>query len=237
MTATQDNADPLEVGKFDALASRWWDPEGDFKPLHQLNPVRLGYVADRAELSGAAVLDVGCGGGILTESLAKAGASVTGIDMAENVLAVARLHQQVSGLTDIRYELSSAESLAAIEAGRYDVVTCMEVLEHVPDPVSLIRACARLTRPGGTLFFSTLNRTLKAYVMAIIGAEYVLSMLPKGTHEYAKFIRPSELRRWGSNAGLEYADLAGLSYAPLAQRFSLTDDVAVNYLMQFRAPA
>ena len=236
MTATQDNADPVEVSKFDALASRWWDPEGDFKPLHQLNPVRLAFVADRAELNGAQVLDVGCGGGILSESLAESGASVTGIDMAENVLAVARLHQQVSGLHDIRYALSSAEDLAAAEPGHYDVVTCMEVLEHVPDPVSLVAACARLTRPGGAVFFSTLNRTPKAYLMAIVGAEYVLSMLPKGTHEYAKFIRPSELRRWGVNAGLEFADMAGLSFAPLTQQFALTDDVAVNYLMQFRVP-
>jgi 2-polyprenyl-6-hydroxyphenyl methylase/3-demethylubiquinone-9 3-methyltransferase len=230
------NADPAEVGKFDALASRWWDPHGDFKPLHQLNPVRLAFVAERVELAGASVLDVGCGGGILSESLARAGAKVTGIDMADNVLTVARLHQQVSNLPDIRYAHSSAEQLAATETGRYDVVTCMEVLEHVPDPVSLIGACARLARPGGNLFFSTLNRTPKAYLLAILGAEYVLSMLPKGTHEYAKFIRPSELRRWGAGAGLDFAAIAGLTFSPLNQHFSLTDDVGVNYLMHFRVP-
>jgi 2-polyprenyl-6-hydroxyphenyl methylase/3-demethylubiquinone-9 3-methyltransferase len=230
------NADPSEVGKFDALASRWWDPEGDFKPLHQLNPVRFAYVSDRVELVERKIVDVGCGGGILSESLARAGAHVTGIDMAENVLAVARLHQQVSGLKDIRYLKSSAEQLADEQPGQYDVVTCMEVIEHVPDPASLVQACRQLLRPGGSVFFSTLNRTPKAYAIAILGAEYVLSMLPRGTHEYEKFIKPSELRRWAQSSGLAFDNISGLSYSLLSREFALSDDVAVNYLMHFSLP-
>jgi 2-polyprenyl-6-hydroxyphenyl methylase/3-demethylubiquinone-9 3-methyltransferase len=237
MSAQTQNTDQAEIRKFDALASRWWDPEGEFKPLHQLNPVRLGYIAERCELDGATVLDIGCGGGILTESMARSGATATGIDMADNVLAVAKLHQQVSQLEDIRYLHTSAEQLAEAEAGCYDVVTCMEVLEHVPDPVSLIAACHALARPGGTVFFSTINRNPKAYLVAILGAEYVLSLLPRGTHEYEKFIRPSELRRWATASQLTFADLTGLSYSPLGRKFFLSDNSDVNYLMQFNVPA
>jgi len=230
------NVDDDEVRKFDQLASRWWDPHGEFKPLHLLNPLRTGYVAERATLAEAQVLDVGCGGGLLSESLAQLGAQVTGIDMAPGPLAVARLHQQKSGLESIRYLESTAESLAEAEPGAFDVVTCMEVIEHVPDPASLIAACATLLRPGGQIFFSTLNRTPQAFLLAIVGAEYVLGMLPRGTHEYEKFIRPSELRSWASDAELSFVDIRGITYHPLGDRFSLGSDVAVNYLMHFTRP-
>ncbi|NND53833.1 MAG: bifunctional 2-polyprenyl-6-hydroxyphenol methylase/3-demethylubiquinol 3-O-methyltransferase UbiG [Gammaproteobacteria bacterium] len=235
--ATDDNVDDGEIRKFDALASRWWDPEGEFKPLHRLNPLRAGYVTERAAVDGQPVLDVGCGGGLLTEALAQAGGEVTGIDMAPAPLQVAKLHQHKSGLDSIRYLETHAEALAEQETGRYAVVTCMEVIEHVPDPQSLITACAALTRPGGDVFFSTLNRNLKAFMLAIVGAEYVLNMLPKGTHEYSKFIRPSELRRWARAADLEFADITGLTYHPISGEFSLGSDVDVNYLMHFRKPA
>ncbi len=237
MNAANHNVDQQEIRKFDELASRWWDPNGEFKPLHRLNPLRTGYVADRTRLRGKHLLDVGCGGGLLSESLARAGADVTGIDMAAGPLAVAKLHQHKSGLEQIRYLETHAEALAADEAASFDVLTCMEVIEHVPDPASLIAACAQLVRPGGQLFFSTLNRTPKAFALAIVGAEYIMRMLPKGTHEYEKFIRPSELRRWAVDAGLHFEGISGISYHPLTEQFSLGDDVDVNYLMHFSRPA
>jgi len=237
MNSAANNYDEREIGKFDELANRWWDPTGEFKPLHQLNPVRTRYVTDRAHVESQPVLDVGCGGGLLTEALATAGANVTGIDMAPGPLSVARLHQHKSGLENIRYLQTHAEALAADEAEQFAVVTCMEVIEHVPDPGSLITACAELTRPGGDLFFSTLNRNLKSFLLAIVGAEYVMNMLPKGTHEYDKFIKPSELRRWAREAGLELRDISGISYNPVNGVFTLGDDVDVNYLMHFRKPA
>lgn len=236
MTTKTANVDPAEVKKFDDLASRWWDPEGEFKPLHQLNPVRVDYVAARTELGGRRALDVGCGGGILSEALATNGAEVTGIDMATSPLKVARLHQKKSGITNIRYLKSSAEALVKKQRAAFDVVTCMEVIEHVPDPVSLMRACGELARPGGDVFFSTINRNLKAFLMAIVGAEYLLRMLPKGTHEYERFIKPSEMRRWGGDVGLQYRGVAGIEYSPLGGSFKLGNNVDVNYLMHFSTP-
>jgi 2-polyprenyl-6-hydroxyphenyl methylase/3-demethylubiquinone-9 3-methyltransferase len=236
MSTTEANVDPAEVRKFDELASRWWDPAGEFKPLHQLNPVRLAYLEQRANPAGKQCLDVGCGGGLLTEALATQAAAVTGIDMAAGPLKVARLHQKKSGLENIRYLQSSAEGLAEQESGQYDLVSCMEVIEHVPDPQSLVAACAQLAKPGGDVFFSTINRNFKAFLTAIVGAEYVLQLLPKGTHDYKRFIRPSELRRWGAAAELSFENIAGLSYAPVSEKFSLSDDVSVNYLMHFRTP-
>ena len=227
------NADPAELQKFSELAHRWWDPASEFKPLHDINPLRLGWINGKADLLGKTVLDVGCGGGILTESMAAAGAKVTGIDLSEKALSVARLHLFESGHS-IDYRLISAEDLAAQMPAHFDVVTCMEMLEHVPDPASTIAACARLVKPGGDVFFSTLNRNLKAYVLAIIGAEYVLNMLPRGTHEYAKFIKPSELSRHCRNAGLDTHELIGLSYNPLSRVYSLGRDTDVNYLLHTR---
>ncbi|NMG46439.1 bifunctional 2-polyprenyl-6-hydroxyphenol methylase/3-demethylubiquinol 3-O-methyltransferase UbiG [Aromatoleum toluvorans] len=230
------NADPAELQKFSDLAHRWWDPTSEFKPLHEINPLRLRWIDEHASLAGKRVIDIGCGGGILSESMAALGAQVTGIDLSEKALGVARLHLFESG-NKVDYQHSSAEDFAAQHPGSFDVVTCMEMLEHVPDPASTVAACARLVKPGGQVFFSTLNRNFKAYLFAVIGAEYVLNLLPRGTHEYAKFIKPSELARFCRNAGLEAAELLGMSYNPLAQTYSLGQDTSVNYMLQTRRPA
>ena len=232
----QDNVDAAEVAKFEALASRWWDPESEFKPLHDINPLRLDFIDARAGLAGKKVLDVGCGGGILSESMAHRGASVTGIDLGEAPLGVARLHAEESGVT-VEYRHISVEGLAAEEPGHYDVVTCMEMLEHVPDPASVVRACATLVKPGGWVFFSTINRNAKAFMLAIVGAEYVLNMLPRGTHEYAKMIRPSELAGHCRSAGLDVLHTKGLEYNPLTRRYWLSANISVNYLFATRRPS
>ena len=225
------NADPAELQKFSDLAHRWWDPESEFKPLHQINPLRLDWIDNAAGLSGKKVVDIGCGGGILAESMAARGAEVTGVDLSEKALGVARLHLFESGHS-VDYRHISAEDIAKEAPGTFDVVTCMEMLEHVPDPASTIRACATLVKPGGQVFFSTLNRNLKAYLMAVVGAEYVLNLLPKGTHEYAKFIKPSELARYVREAGLDVEELVGMHYNPLSKVYSLGGDTDVNYLMR-----
>ena len=239
MNAANDrapNADPAEIRKFDALAGRFWDPAGEFGALHRLNPLRLAYVAGRAPLAGRDVLDVGCGGGILSEALARAGARVTGIDLAQAAITTAELHALESGLA-ISYRLASAEAFAAEAPGRYDVVTCMEMLEHVPDPGSVVGALARLVRPGGAVFIATINRTLKGFLYAIVGAEYLLRALPRGTHEYARFLRPSEIARAARAAGLELRDVTGVGVDPLRRSFRLTTDARVNYLMHLARPA
>ena len=234
MTTANRNVDVQELAKFEALASRWWDPDSEFKPLHDINPLRLDYIAERAgALAGQQVLDVGCGGGILAESMALRGARVLGIDMGETPLAVAQLHQLESG-AELDYRRITAEELAESEPTGFDVVTCMELLEHVPDPASTIRACARLVKPSGHLFFSTINRHPKAYLLAIVGAEYILRMLPKGTHDYRKFIRPSELDGWLRAAGLTLHHLTGLHYNPLTGRYRLGPGVSVNYMAHCR---
>jgi 2-polyprenyl-6-hydroxyphenyl methylase/3-demethylubiquinone-9 3-methyltransferase len=230
------NIDPSEREKFDSIASGWWDPEGPFRPLHELNPARLRYVAERATLDGAEVIDVGCGGGILAESLARAGASVTGIDVAPRVLATARLHLHESGL-EVDYREQTVEDMAQEARGRFDVVTCMEMLEHVPDPASVIRALADLLKPGGQVFLSTLNRTPMAFALGIVGAEYVARLLPRGTHRYDRFIRPSELAAWLREAGLVLRDVTGLHYNPLARSVMLGGNVRVNYLAHAEKPA
>ena len=227
------NVDDSEVAKFNALASRWWDPDGDFRPLHQINPLRLDWIRQHVDLGGKAVLDVGCGGGILTEAMAAAGAEVTGIDMADAPLTVAKLHKAESGAA-VRYRQSTAEALARDEAGQYDVVTCLEMLEHVPDPSAVVRACFDLVKPGGHVFFSTINRNPKAFLFAIVGAEYVLRLLPKGTHEYEKLIKPSELDVWAREAGLEFLSSIGLHYNPLTRHYWLGKGLDVNYLMAYR---
>jgi 2-polyprenyl-6-hydroxyphenyl methylase/3-demethylubiquinone-9 3-methyltransferase len=227
------NVDPNEIRKFEALAYRWWDTDSEFKPLHDINPLRLNYIDDRVQLQGKKVIDIGCGGGILSESMARRGANIIGIDMGETPLSVAQLHALESQV-DIEYRQISAESMAAEAAGQFDAVTCMEMLEHVPDPASVIAACATLVKPGGDVFFSTINRNPKAFMLAIIGAEYVMNMLPKGTHEYAKFIKPSELEKWARSVGLELRNIAGMTYNPLFQSYRLGKDVDVNYLMHFK---
>ena len=224
------NADQTEIDKFSALAHRWWDPSSEFKPLHAINPLRLAWIQEHVSISGKKVLDVGCGGGILAESMAVAGAHAKGIDLSEKALKVADLHSLESGV-QVQYEYISAEDLAKKEAGQYDVVTCMEMLEHVPDPLSIIKSCATLVKPGGKVFFSTLNRNPKSYLFAIIGAEYLLRILPKGTHDYKKFIKPSELNEFIREAGLELNELIGLSYNPITEVYSLGRDTDVNYLM------
>ncbi len=230
MSETAANVDPAEIGKFEALASRWWDPHSEFKPLHEINPLRLDFIDSHARLEDKQVLDVGCGGGILAESMAARGAHVTGIDMGEANIRVARLHLLESG-REVDYHQQPVETLAEERPGSFDVVTCMEMLEHVPDPESVIRACATLVKPGGKVLFSTLNRNPKSYLYAIIGAEYVLGLLPRGTHEYARFIRPSELDAWARRAGLTTRDLSGMTYNPLTDTYKLDPrDVSVNYL-------
>lgn len=224
------NADPLELQKFSEIAHRWWDPTSEFRPLHEINPLRLEWIGAYTRLINKTILDVGCGGGILAESMAKKGAHVTGIDLSEKALKVADLHSLESGV-QIRYALISAEQLATQEPGRYDVVTCMEMLEHVPDPAAIVKACATLVKPGGHVFFSTINRNLKSYLFAIVGAEYLLKMLPKGTHDYAKFLSPAELAQFIRTAGLELQGLKGLSYNPLTKIYSLNQHTDVNYLV------
>jgi len=225
------NADPVELDKFGDLAHRWWDPNSEFKPLHDINPLRLGWIDSQIGLAGKRILDVGCGGGLLSEGMAVFGADVTGIDLSEKPLAVARLHLLESG-QKVDYRKIAVEQLADEMPGAFDAVTCLEMLEHVPNPSSVIAACARLVKPGGQVFFSTLNRNAKAYLFAVIGAEYVMKMLPKGTHDYAKFIKPSELARWAKMAGLEPEELIGMSYNPLNQQYTLGPDTKVNYLMR-----
>ena len=229
------NADPLELQKFSDLAHRWWDPTSEFRPLHEINPLRLEWINALAPLVGKRVLDVGCGGGILAEAIAKKGANVKGIDLSEKALKVAELHSLESEV-QVSYELIAAEALAAREAGQYDVVTCMEMLEHVPDPSAIVQACATLVKPGGRLFFSTLNRNPKSYLFAIIGAEYMLRLLPRGTHDYAKFIKPAELSQFARNANLEVQALKGMTYNPLTKIYSLNHDTDVNYLMACSKP-
>ena len=229
------NADPLELQKFSDLAHRWWDPTSEFRPLHEINPLRLEWINALAPLAGKRVLDVGCGGGILAEAIAKKGANVKGIDLSEKALKVAELHSLESEV-QVSYELIAAEALAAREAGQYDVVTCMEMLEHVPDPAAIVQACATLVKPGGRLFFSTLNRNPKSYLFAIIGAEYMLRLLPRGTHDYAKFIKPAELSQFARNANLELQALKGMTYNPLTKIYSLNHDTDVNYLMACSKP-
>jgi 2-polyprenyl-6-hydroxyphenyl methylase / 3-demethylubiquinone-9 3-methyltransferase len=227
------NADPIELEKFSQLAHRWWDPNSEFKPLHDINPLRLDYIDGIVPLAGKTVLDVGCGGGILTESMAEKGATVTGIDLGDKALQVAKLHLLESG-REVEYRKVSAEHLAEERPSQFDVVTCMEMLEHVPDPASVVRACAALVKPGGHVFFSTLNRNPKSYLFAVIGAEYVLNLLPRGTHDYAKFIKPSELAQLCRNAGLSIGDIAGMSYNPLSKAYSLGRNADVNYLIACR---
>ncbi|MDZ7786642.1 MAG: bifunctional 2-polyprenyl-6-hydroxyphenol methylase/3-demethylubiquinol 3-O-methyltransferase UbiG [Halofilum sp. (in: g-proteobacteria)] len=236
MNAEHHNADPGEIDKFDRLAADWWDPDGECAPLHAINPLRLGWIERQAGgLRGRAVVDIGCGGGILSESMAQRGARVTGIDLAADAIEAARGHAAQAGV-EVDYRVAAAEDLAATLAGGFDVVTCMELLEHVPDPAAIVAACARLARPGGTVVFATINRTPKAWVQAIVGAEYLLGLLPRGTHEYARLVRPSELARWARAAGLDVTDSSGLTYNPLTRRYRLTGDIDVNYMLACHAP-
>ncbi len=229
-TAQTLNADALELQKFGDVAHKWWDKNSEFKPLHEINPLRLNWIDGLAALEGKRVLDVGCGGGILSESMYFKGADVTGIDLGEKAINVAKLHQLESG-AKVNYQLIAVEQLAAEQPASFDIVTCMEMLEHVPDPAAIVAACAKLVKPGGAVFFSTINRSPKAYLFAVIGAEYILNMLPKGTHDYAKFIKPSELSGWARSAELNVGNMRGMSYNPMTQHYSLGDDVAVNYMM------
>jgi 2-polyprenyl-6-hydroxyphenyl methylase/3-demethylubiquinone-9 3-methyltransferase len=228
------NVDPQEIAKFEALAKRWWDKTSEFKPLHDINPLRANFIDERSPVAELTILDVGCGGGILSESLAQRGATVTGIDMGEAPLSVARLHSLESGVT-INYRKITAEALAEEQPASYDIVTCLEMLEHVPDPSQVIAACAHLVKPGGDIYFSTINRNPKAYAFAIIGAEYLLQLLPKGTHEYAKFIKPSELAQWSRDAGLSWQEITGMTYNPFTKKYRLNqNDVSVNYLVHVK---
>ena len=230
------NADPAELAKFSDLAHRWWDPDSEFKPLHQINPLRLGWIDGQVSLAGKRVLDIGCGGGILSDSMARKGADVTGIDLSTKALKVAQLHALEAGTQNVSYREISAEALAQEQPAGFDVVTCMEMLEHVPDPSSVVRACSALVKPGGWVFFSTINRNPKSFLFAIVGAEYLLRMLPKGTHEYAKMIRPSELAAHCRAAGLSLEQTRGMEYNPLTQRYWLSSDTSVNYLVSSRKP-
>ena len=231
------NADPQELAKFSELAHRWWDTESEFRPLHQINPLRLEWIDAQAKLRGKRVLDVGCGGGILSDAMARHGADVLGIDLATKSLKVAELHALEAGTQDVEYREVAAETLAAEMPGAFGIVTCMEMLEHVPDPAAIVSACAALTAPGGWVFFSTINRNPKSFAFAIVGAEHVLKLLPKGTHEYAKFIRPSELAQWCRSAGLELIETRGMEYNPITRAYRLSHDTGVNYLMAWRKTA
>ncbi len=235
-TATSTNVDPAELAKFSDLAHRWWDPESEFRPLHQINPLRLAWINGISPLQGKKVLDVGCGGGILTDAMARSGANAVGIDLATKSLKVAQLHALEAQTSNVQYREVAVEALAAEMPASFDVVTCMEMLEHVPDPSSIVRACAQLVKPGGYVFFSTLNRNAKSFLFAIVGAEYVLNMLPRGTHEYAKFIRPSELARDCREAGLEWQHTRGMEYNPLTRRYWLSADTSVNYMVATQRP-
>ena len=230
------NADPAELAKFSDLAHRWWDPDSEFKPLHQINPLRLGWIDGQVSLAGKRVLDIGCGGGILSDSMARKGADVTGIDLSTKALKVAQLHALEAGTQNVSYREISAEALAQEQPAGFAVVTCMEMLEHVPDPSSVVRACSALVKPGGWVFFSTINRNPKSFLFAIVGAEYLLRMLPKGTHEYAKMIRPSELAAHCRAAGLSLEQTRGMEYNPLTQRYWLSSDTSVNYMVSSRKP-
>ena len=230
-----DNIDQSEIDKFSELASRWWDETSEFKPLHAINPLRLQWIQEHCNLENQNVLDIGCGGGILTESLRNAGAIAKGIDLSKKALQVAKLHSLETGI-QVEYELISAEDLAEKESGKYDVITCMEMLEHVPNPRAIVQACAKLAKPGATLFFSTLNRNAKSYMMAILGAEYILKMLPKGTHDYSKFIKPSELAEYVRENGLELIDMMGLHYTPIVDHYYLGPNVDVNYMIAVKKP-
>jgi 2-polyprenyl-6-hydroxyphenyl methylase/3-demethylubiquinone-9 3-methyltransferase len=234
--AQQDNVDPAEIAKFEALAHRWWDKNSEFKPLHAINPLRANYIDSRSPVAQRKLLDVGCGGGILCEAMAHRGAIVSGIDMGAAPLSVAKLHQLESGV-EVNYRKCTAEQLAQEEAGQYDIVTCLEMLEHVPDPSSVIKACSKLVKPGGDVYFSTINRNPKSYLFAIIGAEYLLQLLPKGTHDYDKFIKPSEMARWIRQAELQLNSITGMTYNPLTKNYRLNDnDVTVNYLVHTQKP-
>jgi 2-polyprenyl-6-hydroxyphenyl methylase / 3-demethylubiquinone-9 3-methyltransferase len=233
--STNLNYDSQELAKFTALSAHWWDTTGELKTLHQVNPIRLCYIEQKVNLQGLQILDIGCGGGILAESMSKAGGTVTGIDMNKAVIEVAKLHQLESATT-VDYHVSSAENMACERPGSFDVVTCLEMLEHVPDPASIVKACFELAKPGGHIFFSTLNRNLKSYLFAVIGAEYVLKLLPKNTHDYAKFIKPSELAAWLRENKLTVREIKGITYEPWSKEFKLTDDVSINYLIYAHKP-